>query len=121
MNDEKNNARKAAIKKQVEIARLSILEHALVAFVEDVDNRVPNDDEILAEGRHIGFPDNPLGIFEVDEKKFHQYFLWRREHVVAIGFLDENNLLDLHIVRVPEDQWPFALTCMVRLIRTGEA
>jgi|GEM_PF-3647782 len=116
-----NEKQKQEIAKQVEIARLSILEHALVGFVEDLDGHCPTDAEILAEGRHISFPDNPLGIVEIDEKKFWTYFIWRREHVVAIGFPDDAKPLELYIVRVPEDQWPFALTCMVRLIRAGEA
>lgn len=116
-----NEKRKQEIAKQIEIARMSVLENALVAFVEDIDNRVPTDTEILAEGRHISFPDNALGILEVDEKRFHQYFLWRRDHVVAIGFLNKEQPLELYIVRVAEDDWPFALKCMVKLIKSGEA
>lgn len=95
--------------KQIENARLSVVETALVAFVEDVLGRVPTDEEILAKGRHYEFSKSPLGIYEIEGTRFHQFYCWEGKHVVAMGFLTPGAPLELSIVRVTEDQWPFML------------
>jgi len=92
-------------RKHVQNAQLAIVEKALVAFVEDVDGRVPSDEEIMQEGHHVQFEANDLSIFEKDGKRFVGYYVWRFEHVVALSFMDRNPLV-LTIVRVAKEDWP---------------
>lgn len=108
-DDPKNSKRlRADIQQRVNAARLSILEHALVGYVEEIDGHVPTDDEILGEGMHVEMA-GVLGIYEHEGHTFHQFYCWRKRHLLAIGFLDEANPLTLYIARVPDDEWPFAV------------
>ena len=104
---------KQDIAKQLQNAQLHIVEKALIGFVEDIDGKVPTDAEILAHGFHVHFTATPLSVFEKDGKRFADYYVWRREHVVALGFIDPNHMLVLYIVRVPPDEWPVALKLFV--------
>lgn len=112
-DDQKSKAKRDAVATQINHARLTIVETALIAFVESIDNRVPSDGEILAEGLHMQFAWSPLAVFEKDGWKFSQYYLWRRKHLVALGFLVEDNPLALKIVRVPDGEWPGAVRAFV--------
>lgn len=104
---------KQDIAKQLQNAQLHIVEKALIGFVEDIDGKVPTDAEILDHGFHVHFAATPLSVFEKDGKRFADYYVWRREHVVALGFIDPNHMLVLYIVRVPRDEWPVALKLFV--------
>lgn len=105
---------KQDIAKQLQNAQLHIVEKALIGFVEDIDGKVPTDPEILAHGFHVHFAATPLTVYEKDGKRFADYYVWRREHVVALGFIDPNNLLTLYIVRVPREEWPTALGLYIK-------
>ncbi len=105
-DDKKSKAKRDAIGAQINNARLAIVSDALMAFVESIDNRVPSDDEILAEGLHMQFAYSPLATFEKDKWRFAKYFCWRRKHLVALDFLVESSPLELQIVRVHDDEWP---------------
>lgn len=109
--------------KQIESARMHVLEMALVAFVEDVLGRVPSDEEILSKSFHAAFSDTPLSVYEKDGKRFVQFFVWNKEHAVAYGFLHPKDLIALSIVRVPREEWPGALaayTAQRKQTREGE-
>jgi hypothetical protein len=101
------------LEKQITMARMHLVELALVEFVEEVDGKVPTDEEILREGFHVQFSDTPLSVYAKDGKRFVQYFVWRKSHVVALGFIDTNDLLALSIVRLAEEDWPTALRLYV--------
>lgn len=103
---------KQDIQKQIEAARASIMEHALIGFVEDIDGKVPDDDTILAEGEHVAFSTTPLTVYKKAEHEFTRYYVWRRKHAVALKFSDKD-LITLFIARVPDDEWPGALTAFV--------
>jgi hypothetical protein len=87
--------KKLTAAQQIENARLYIVEQALVAFLEDVDNRVPTDAEILEHGHHVQFADTPLSVHEQDGKRFTSFYLWRRKHAVALGFLNRKDPLEV--------------------------
>lgn len=94
---------------QLQNAQLTIVEQALVAFIESVLGRVPSEPEILRESFHMAFPPESLGIIEKEGKRFSQYWCWGKEHVVALGFLDSFNPLDLYTVRLNKEEWPIAV------------
>ncbi len=117
-----NDQQKKDIAKQLEIARMSVMEYALLAFVEDLLGRVPSDDEIIRLGRHVQLADTPIATFEAAGKRFQKFFVWDDREVVAVGFLDPKKLLELYIVRVKEDDWPFALKANIEAHKqTGES
>lgn len=94
-------------------ARLAILERALIAFIEHVDDKVPTDEEILREGFHLTFSDTPLTVVVREPLRFTQYYVWRGKHVVGYGFLNEQRVTDLSVVRLPDDEWPAAVCAAV--------
>jgi hypothetical protein len=116
--------RRQRIDQQVNAARDHIVETALIAFIEELDGKVPNRDEFMQHGIIANFSKTPLTIYAKDGIEFHAYFVWRRQHAVALGFHDGQNPLDLSIVRVPNEAWPAALRCYVDQYRnetTGTA
>lgn len=97
------------IRKELEQAQLHIAERALIAWIEDVDGKVPSDPEILEQGFWAHFAATSLSVLEKDGQRFNQYYVWRKKHVLAIQFCDPQKPLVLYVVRVPEEQWPIAL------------
>jgi hypothetical protein len=110
------------LRKEVMNARLTLLEFALIGFVEQVEGKVPIDEEILKHGFHIRFSNTPLTVFEKDGKQFVDYYVWKCQYVLAHGFLNPKDLLELSVVQLPESPWPPALCAAVqqREERKGE-
>lgn len=98
---------------QIKVARLAMVEHALVGFIEEIDGRIPDEETILREGIHLAMADSPLAIYEKAGQKFRRYYCWRRKHLIALGFLDGEQPLTLFTARVPDDKWPGAVTAYV--------
>jgi hypothetical protein len=105
---------KPAIAKQLEQAQLHIVERALIAWIEDVDGKVPSDTEILEQGFWAHFAATSLSVLEKDGQRFNQYYVWRKKHVLACQFCDPQKPLVLYVVRVPEEQWPVALKLYIK-------
>lgn len=99
--------------RQIQAARSSLLETALVAFTEDILGRVPNDDEISSNGLHVIFSVMPLTTYAKDGVVFNQFFVWAKKHAVAFGFSNVKDPIALNIVRVPDDAWPAALRAYI--------
>lgn len=108
-----NRKPKPDVAQLVNQARLEIVEKALIAFVEDVDGKVPTDEEILREGLHMQFAKTELTTFTHEGVPFSQYFCWRRSHLVALEFRNSNDPIELSICRVPEGEWPTAVRLYV--------
>lgn len=104
---------------QIHAARLHIVEQALVAFLEDVLDRVPTDDELETKGFHVQFAATPISTFTKEDRTFTQFYVWDRQHAVALGFLNSNDLLELSIVRVPREEWPGALCAYTEQWKPG--
>jgi hypothetical protein len=105
---------KPAIAKQLEEAQLHIVERALIAWIEDVDGKVPSDNEILEHGYWVHFAATTLSVLEKDGQRFNQYYVWRKQHVLACQFCDPNKPLVLYVVRVPREEWPGALCAYIQ-------
>jgi len=91
--------------RQVDAARLHVVEMAVLSFVEGLLGRVPTDAEAEANAAHITFAATPLSVYEKSGMRFSQYFAYGRE-VMALGFLDTNDILALEACRVRRDDWP---------------
>lgn len=109
----KDRKPKPDVAQLVNQARLEIVERALVAYVEDIDGKVPTDGEILREGMHVQFAKTPLTTFTKDGVPFSQFYVWRRVHALAIEFRDPQDPIALSTCRIPEGEWPPALTALV--------
>lgn len=94
-------------------AREEILGQALIAFVEDVDGRVPSDPEIVHEGTHVQMADgSPIGNWTHQGHRFRCFFGWRKKHLVAYDFPPAAPL-ELKICRVPAEEWPPAVRLVI--------
>lgn len=100
------------IAEQVNAARNHVLEHALLGFVEALIGRCPTNTEIEECGRHIQFSPTPLSVFEKNGHRWSQFYSWNQE-ILAIGFLDSNNLLSLDVCRLRREDWPPALAAWI--------
>lgn len=100
---------KSELEKQIQLARVHVLEMALVAFVEDVLGRVPSDEEILKKSFHVNFSDTPISTFARDGVRLTQFFVWDATHAVAYGFVNPQDPTALTIVRIQREQWPAAV------------
>lgn len=105
---------KGDIAQKLQAAQLCIVEKALIGFVEQIDGKVPTDEVILAEGAHCAFAPTEIGVYEKDGRRFSQFYVWRGEHVLALGFLEPRDLLTLFVAEVPRDEWPVALRLWVK-------
>jgi hypothetical protein len=101
--------------KNIQSAQLRLVERALLEFVEAIDNRVPSDDEILSCGQHVQLPVNADSTYSADGNTWNLYYVWRRRHALALGFLDAADPLLLTYARVPAKKWPASLRCYVAL------
>jgi hypothetical protein len=97
------------LEKELKAARDHLVERTVVAFLEDVENRVPTDQEIADHHFWVHFSDTPLARFVRGGVTFTQYFVWRRRHVLALVFPDPQSPLKLRSCRIPEALWPTAL------------
>lgn len=97
------------IAQQLQNAQLTIVEKALIGFVEESLGRVPSDKEILAKSFHMAFAPTDLSVYETEGRRFCQYWCYGGTDVIALGFLDTNDLLCLYTARVPKDNLPWAV------------
>ena len=97
----------------LETLRLSVVERALLEFVEEIENGIPNDDVLLRDGVHTAFAATELSTYRKDGFTFSIFYIWRRRHVLAMGFLTPADPLGLQIAEVPDDAWPTALRLFV--------
>lgn len=101
--------------RNIQSAQLTLVERALLEFVEAVDNRVPTDAEILAHGQHVALPVNEDSTYSADGNTWNLYYVWRRKHALALGFLDATDPLKLTYARVPARKWPASLRIFVAM------
>ncbi len=94
--------------KQLQSARMSLVEKALVQAVEEIDGKVPSEETILKEGLHVALQPGPLSTFRRDGKEWTTFYVWRRVNAIAIAF-DLAEPLVLHSLRLTPDEWPVAL------------
>jgi hypothetical protein len=100
--------RGAEFAKQVDAARLHVVEMCALAFIEGLLGRVPTEAELEANAVHIPFSSTPLTVYEKSGIRFCNYFAYGRE-VIALGFHNSNDILALQTCRVARDDWPPAL------------
>lgn len=102
--------------KQIELAQMTLVERALVGMIEELDGRVPSDEEALRCGVHVWFVPTPLTVVESRGFRFSRYYVWRGKDAIALGFAPQQPL-ELHFVRLAREEWPPALRHFI----TGEA
>jgi hypothetical protein len=90
------------------MAQRELVSQALVGMVEEIEGRVPDDETILREGRHVQFADTELSVYEKDSIRFVRFYVWRGAHVAALAF-DTKDPLALRFALVPRESWPVAL------------
>lgn len=98
-------------------AQLALVETALITFIEQCLGRVPSDEECLANGCHINVEGNELCMFEKDGKKLGQYYVWADKHVLALGFANPENPLELSVCQVREENYPLPVRLHVAKVR----
>ena len=97
----------------LETLRLSVVERALLGFVEEIENRCPSDEDLARHGVHASFARTELSTYQKDGFTFSIFFIWRRKHVLAMGFLTPADPLGLQFAELPNDAWPTALRLFV--------
>lgn len=112
-NPNKPKRQKRDIAKELEHAQRCLLDNFLVGLVEEIEGKVPKDDDLVRHAIYAQFERNPLTTVEKGGACFHSFFVWKKDYCAALAFRDPNNPLALTSVRLLRPEWPPALCAYV--------
>jgi hypothetical protein len=87
-------------------ARYTVVERAIVAFIERLEGRVVSHTEILRHGYFVEFVPDAL-LTEV--RGLHRFYMWKRKHALAWGYPDAGDPLTIHTEDITAADWPTML------------